>query len=111
MRIAPFVASVAIAAAPVGALAQVGSDRIVHAEKEPSEWLTYSGNYQAHRFSPLTQITRQNVAQLRPAWIYQVRRTGIVETSPITALSLGIVLPCTGGPACANASLVGPATA
>jgi alcohol dehydrogenase (cytochrome c) len=43
------------------------------------------GNYQAHRFSPLAQITRQNVAQLKPAWIYQVRRTGIVETTPIVA--------------------------
>jgi glucose dehydrogenase len=55
------------------------------ADRTPSDWLTYSGNYQAHRFSPLTQITRQNVAQLKPFWIYQVRRTGIVETSPIVA--------------------------
>ncbi len=31
----------------------------------------------------MTQITRENVGRLKTAWIYQVRRTGIVETSPI----------------------------
>src|SRR3972149_3712568 len=31
----------------------------------PNDWLMYSRTYDAQRFSPLTQITRQNVAQLR----------------------------------------------
>ena len=66
-------------------LAQVPPQRLVAADQEPSSWLTYSGNYQSHRYSPLTQITRENVARLKPAWIYQVRRTGIVETTPIVA--------------------------
>jgi alcohol dehydrogenase (cytochrome c) len=70
---------------PLNAFAQVTADRIAHAEREPASWLTYSGNYQSHRFSPLAEITRDNVARLKPAWIYQVRRTGIVETSPIVA--------------------------
>ena len=30
-----------------------------------------------------TQINRQNVAQLKLAWVYQMQRPGIVETSPI----------------------------
>jgi len=76
---------VAIALSPLNAFAQVAPPRIAAAESEPSNWLTYSGNYQSHRFSPLNQITRENVARLTPAWIYQVRRTGIVETSPIVA--------------------------
>ena len=70
---------------PFGASAQVPAQRIAAADRTPADWLTYSGNYQAHRFSPLTQITRQNVPQLRPALIYQVRRTGIVETTPVVA--------------------------
>ena len=74
-----------IALSTATAFAQVPYQRIAGAESAPSDWLTYSGNYQAHRFSPLSQITRQNVAQLKPFWIYQVRRTGIVETSPIVA--------------------------
>jgi glucose dehydrogenase len=30
----------------------------------PSRWLTHSGDYFGHRFSPLTQITPANVDQL-----------------------------------------------
>ena len=70
---------------PASAFSQVPAERIAAAEKEPSNWLTYSGNYQSHRYSSLSQITRENVGRLKPAWIYQVRRTGIVETSPIVA--------------------------
>ena len=36
-------------------------DRIVNAAREPGNWLTYSGNYQGHRFSPLSEITPANV--------------------------------------------------
>src|SRR6266508_3004762 len=84
MRSAVFVA-IALALAPLEAFAQIPYERIARADSEPSDWLTYSGNYQSHRFSPLTQINRENVSRLKPAWIYQVRRTGIVETSPIVA--------------------------
>ena len=63
--------------------AQVPYSRIVNAVKEPGAWLTYNGNYNGQRHSPLTQITTANVAQLQPAWIYQVRGEGQVETSPI----------------------------
>ena len=44
-------------------------DRIVRAAQEPQNWLTYSGNLQGHRFSPLAQITRENVKDLELAWI------------------------------------------
>lgn len=64
-------------------LAQVPHQRIVRAETEPSNWLTYSGNYLSHRYSPLTQINRQNVRGLKPVWVYQIRQAGINETSPI----------------------------
>ena len=72
-----------IALSTATSFAQVPYQRIAGAEGAPSDWLTYSGNYQSHRFSALNQINRQNVGQLKPFWIYQVRRTGIVETSPI----------------------------
>jgi alcohol dehydrogenase (cytochrome c) len=72
-----------IALVPASVFGQVPAQRIAAADSEPSNWLTYSGNYQSHRYSSLTQITRENVGRLKPAWVYQVRRTGIVETSPI----------------------------
>src|SRR5438874_2183950 len=34
-------------------LGQVTPERILKADKEPGNWVTYSGNYSAHRFSPL----------------------------------------------------------
>ncbi len=70
--------SLAATAAP-----QVPYERLRNAGSEPGSWLTYSGTYAAHRFSPLKQITPANVAGLRPAWVYQVGETGLVETTPI----------------------------
>ena len=63
--------------------AQVSSERIRRAEAEPGNWLTYSGNYQGHRHSLLKQINTSNVARLKPAWMYQMRDPGKVETTPI----------------------------
>ena len=57
--------------------------RLLRAETEPQNWLTYSGNYNAHRYSALNQINRQNVGQTQAAWMYQLQRPGVVETSPI----------------------------
>lgn len=74
------VAFLIIAAA---AAAQVSYDRIRKAASEPGSWLTYSGNYEAHRFSPLSQLTPANVAGLQPLWLYQVRNRGQVETTPL----------------------------
>src|SRR6478736_1237891 len=69
----------------VAVFGQVPYRRIAASDTDPASWLTYSGNYQAQRFSALTQVTRQNVTQLKPAWIYQMRNSGIVETTPIVA--------------------------
>jgi len=65
------------AAAP----AQITYERIL--KPEAGNWLTYSGNYAGHRYSPLAQINTSNVAKLKPAWVYQTRRTDKFETTPI----------------------------
>ena len=65
--------------------AQAPYDRIRLAEREPESWLTYSGGYAGHRFSPLTEITPANVARLRPVWVYQVREAGPIQTTPLVA--------------------------
>src|SRR5579872_2359813 len=62
---------------------QVPYERIVKAASEPGSWLTYSGNYQAHRYSPLKEINAANVAGLKPLWIYQLPEKGGFETSPV----------------------------
>jgi hypothetical protein len=37
---------------------EVTPERLVHAGKEPQNWLTFFGNYRAWSYSPLNQITR-----------------------------------------------------
>jgi len=53
------------------AFGQVSFDRISNADKEPGNWLTYSGSYQGHRFSPLAEIKADNVSHLTVKWAYQ----------------------------------------
>src|SRR5229473_4083550 len=53
--------------------AQVSFDRILGADKEPENWLTYSGTTLSHRHSLLNQITPANVKNLELQWIYQAR--------------------------------------
>ncbi len=62
--------------------AQVPYERIVKAENEPGSWLTYSGNYQGHRYSGLSQITPANVSRLHAVWVYQTNNNR-TEVSPI----------------------------
>ncbi len=52
-------------------LAQVTADRLLHAEREPQNWLTYSGGYASQRYSTLTQINRDNVKNLQMKWVYR----------------------------------------
>ena len=34
----------------------------------PNDWLMFSRTYDAQRYSPLNQINKQNIAQLRMVW-------------------------------------------
>ncbi|PWU01937.1 MAG: PQQ-dependent dehydrogenase, methanol/ethanol family [Terriglobia bacterium] len=73
-----------LAFAAVGSMiAQVSYDRLRQAEQEPGNWLTYSGNYSAQRYSRLAQITTANVRRLKLLWAYQVKTTETIEASPL----------------------------
>src|SRR4051812_906630 len=52
---------------------------------QDGQWLMYSGSYSSHRFSPLTQITPENIRRLKPVWVYQPAGVGSVETTPVVA--------------------------
>ena len=59
-------------------------ERILHAQSEPQNWLTYSGSYFSQQYSSLKQINRQNVSSLKIAWMYQPSRpVANLESSPI----------------------------
>ena len=65
------------------AYAQVTPQRLTAASAEPQNWLTYSGNYSSHRFSPLDQITPANVKNLKLQWVYQSPVAGNWQTTPL----------------------------
>ncbi len=48
--------------------ANVTAQRLLDAEREPSQWMTYNGSYSEQHYSRLTQITRDNVKNLGLAW-------------------------------------------
>jgi glucose dehydrogenase len=64
------------------ASAQVPFARIVNADKEPGNWLSYSRTLDGQRYSPLTEIDTKNVAHLRVKWAYQFADPH-TEVSPI----------------------------
>ena len=77
-----------IALALVGALgvslsAQVTYDRLLHADREPQNWLTYGGGYSSQRYSRLTQITPENVKRLQLQWVWRPRYLDKMEMTPI----------------------------
>jgi alcohol dehydrogenase (cytochrome c) len=83
MKRASLLALICLGLSAIELPAQVSYERILNSEREPGNWLTYSGSYAAHRFSNLKQITPQNVATLRPVWVYQIGKALPVETSPL----------------------------
>jgi glucose dehydrogenase len=67
--------------APV--LAQVTSERLLAADHEPQNWLTYSGQYNGWRYSALNQINAGNASHLAMRWTFQVADLGQFETTPL----------------------------
>jgi len=63
--------------------AQVTFDRILHADKEPQNWLTYSGSTISQRYSQLNQITPANVRNLQLQWAFQARSIEKFESTPL----------------------------
>ena len=63
--------------------AQVTYQRLLGANQEPQNWLTYSGNYNGWRHSELDQINTGNVSRLGLQWAFQVADLGQFETTPL----------------------------
>ncbi|HVS64141.1 MAG TPA: PQQ-dependent dehydrogenase, methanol/ethanol family [Thermoanaerobaculia bacterium] len=56
---------------------------LVAAESRPGDWLSYGRTYKEQRFSPLDQITAENVADLGIAWIYETGTNRGLEATPL----------------------------
>ena len=55
---------------------------------EPGDWLGYRRTYDVTAFSPLREINRRNVDELRPVWAYTMRDNSRWVATPIVANGL-----------------------
>ncbi|MCC6981749.1 MAG: PQQ-binding-like beta-propeller repeat protein [Bauldia sp.] len=69
--------------------ADVNQSRLENADTEPQNWILPMQNYSSHRFSRLSQINRDNVADLRPVFTVPLndalrgRNLADLENSPL----------------------------
>ena len=69
--------------------AQVTYERILRAEQEPGNWLTYNRTYDSRHHSPLDEINRENAGDLELKWVFQAKS---LEKFESTALAVDGVI-------------------
>ena len=80
----PLCAAALLLAAGLALGEEVDSARLDRAVDEPQNWLTYYGTYDSWRYSPLDQINRSNIEQLRPVWAFESGVTdGGLQAAPL----------------------------
>ncbi len=52
-------------------------------DPDAADWLMLRGNYQAWNYSSLAQVTRENVGDLRLAWVWAMNEGGSNQPAPI----------------------------
>ena len=61
----------------------VTQDMLDRADGDANNFLHTNGNYAQTRYYPASQINKDNVRKLRPAWIFQTEVVESMETSPL----------------------------
>jgi len=61
----------------------VTQDMLNRADGDANNFLHTNGNYAQTRYYPASQINKDNVRNLRPAWIFQTEVRESMETSPL----------------------------
>src|SRR6266498_4112053 len=80
------VASVAVIATAPARAQEVDFNKILNADQNPNDWLTYHGSFKSWHYSPLRDVDMRNVDKLRIAWIHQPSRTTRgVQSMPLAA--------------------------
>jgi quinohemoprotein ethanol dehydrogenase len=60
-------------------------ERLQNAASEPQNWLTHGGTYSEQRHSPLTQISKETLSRLAPAWYFEFDTYRGQEATPLVA--------------------------
>ena len=67
----------------VPAVSAVTAGRLLAADAEPGNWMSHGRTYDEQRFSPLDDISRDNVADLGLAWYFDVPTRRGMEATPV----------------------------
>jgi PQQ-dependent dehydrogenase (methanol/ethanol family) len=65
------------------------NDELMKLEKDANQWVMPTGNYANQRYSTLSQITKDNVKDLRPVWTFS---TGVLRGHEGAPLVIGDVM-------------------
>lgn len=86
MRIVRIFCCFLLTFATLNASSDITSERLAKAADEPANWLTYSGTYNAWRYSALDKINQSNVRKLVPVWAFQTGKSeGGFSCTPLVA--------------------------
>ena len=86
IRTAALVGAALLAAGPAYA-ADVTSERLVNADKEPQNWLMNHRTYDAQRYSPLDKVNKGNIKSLKLAYALAIGGTAANENLQSTPLA------------------------
>ncbi len=65
------------------------NDELLKLQKDPNQWVMPTGDYANQRYSTLTQITKDNVKNIRPVWTFS---TGVLRGHEGAPLVIGNVM-------------------
>ena len=63
----------------------------LRAQPPSASWLSYNGDYSGRRYSTLSQITPENVTELRAQWVFHSDNSDRLEVTPVVVDGLILV--------------------
>ncbi|MGI9336593.1 MAG: PQQ-dependent dehydrogenase, methanol/ethanol family [Gammaproteobacteria bacterium] len=73
----------AFAGAPATAQLAVTDEMLLEAGKDPNNWLMVGRDYAGTRYTPLTQVNKDNIGRLVPKWTFSFGVLDAQNTTPI----------------------------
>ena len=75
---------------------EVTDGRLLEADKDANNWLTYYRTYNGWRYSPLAQLNAQTVKRLTPKWMLSLGEAGNQQATPLVNGDIMIVTSPSG---------------
>jgi alcohol dehydrogenase (cytochrome c) len=70
--------------ATISTAIDIHSDDLL-AQPLAGNWLSYNGDYSGRRYTSLSEINKNNLAQLRAAWVFHAHNSSRLEVTPVVA--------------------------